>query len=242
MLSLPRAMYEGMAVQSKTARASLFALTALAAIAGQPVVACVMFAPFEIEEIRQADVVFSGELIRYEIMSPGRPGSLDDYGLLTVRVGEVLKGEVSGDVQLYWWNSTFGVPQTIERPNPLLIAAIRADRKGLPLRAPSATTFPTRRPDLLQVLQAPCSGAFILPYSQRNAADVRATLRGERVEKRDFFATAESMETPPVRAVLVRESSRMSENYVLGIFAIIAAGFIATFAYLRGRRIPPNGS
>ena len=149
--------------------------------------ACLMKAPFYIEDITQADVVFSGTLVRYEMVSPGRPDSLDEYGLLTVRVDKVLKGEVSGDVQLYWWNSTFGVPRTYEAKGPILIAAIRADGKGLPLRGPSATVFPTRRPDLLQIMQAPCSDAFILPYAPRTEEDIKIILGGGAVARRNYF-------------------------------------------------------
>lgn len=149
--------------------------------------ACMTDAPFHIEDIRQADVVFSGQLIHYEVVSPGRPDSLDEYGILTVRVSEVFKGKVSGDVKLYWWNSTFGMPKTMERKQPIMIAATRADSEGLPLRGPSATVFATRRPDLLQVMQAPCSDPFILAYSEMGAANIRTILGGGKVKPYDYF-------------------------------------------------------
>lgn len=62
--------------------------------------ACIDIAPFEIEDIRQADAVFTGQLVAYEPVSPGRPGSPDDYGLLTVRVDKVIKGKVRKKLQL----------------------------------------------------------------------------------------------------------------------------------------------
>jgi hypothetical protein len=148
--------------------------------------ACIDIAPFEIEDIRQADAIFGGKIIRYERVSPGRPNSLDDYGLLTVRVDEVLKGHVRGEVQLYWWNSTFGVPEE-EIESSVLIAAVDAKRKMLPLRGASATVFPTRRPDLLQLMQAPCSSPFLLDYTDQTVGNVRKILRGEAVGPHDYF-------------------------------------------------------
>lgn len=157
------------------------AAMALMATAPLPAAACMTRAPFRIEDIAQADAIFTGRLIRYDLVSPGRSNSLDEYGLLTVRVDKVLKGEVSGDVQLYWWNSTFGVPKTLAFDGPIIIAASGAGRSGLPLRGPSATVFASRRPDLLQVLQAPCSSPFILPYAVKSEDNIRAVLRGESV-------------------------------------------------------------
>jgi len=160
----------------------IFRFAAAALIAGPlPAAACMMKAPFQIEDIAQADAIFTGRLIRYELVSPGRANSLDEYGLLTVRVDKVLKGKVSGDVQLYWWNSTFGVPKTLPFDGPIIVAASGVERTGLPLRGPSATVFPSRRPDLLQVLQAPCSSPFILPYVAKSEDNIRAVLRGETV-------------------------------------------------------------
>lgn len=153
---------------------------ALLTIAGlpQPAIACRMVAPFHLEDLKQADTVFTGKLVRYQRISPGRPDTLDDYGLLTVQVSKVFKGKVSGDVQLYWWNSTFGVPKTVDKPGTILIAAVAPDTKPLPLRGSSATVFGTRRPDLLQVMQAPCSSPFILSSSKSLEDNVRTILRG----------------------------------------------------------------
>lgn len=164
-------------------RSSLRAATMvmIAATAPMPATACWTWTPLHIEDIGQADAIFTGRVIRYELVSPGRPNSLDEYALLTVRVDKVLRGEIAGDVQLYWWNSTFGVPRTMAFDGPIIIAASGAGRTGLPLRGPSATVFPSRRPDLLQILQAPCSSPFILPYAAKSENNIRAQLRGETV-------------------------------------------------------------
>jgi hypothetical protein len=156
-------------------------------VAAPPAHACRASTPLVVEDIRQADLVFTGRLVRYELVSPGRPNSLDEYALLTVRVDTVLKGTASGDVQLYWWNSTFGVPKTMEAAGPVLVAATSAAAKSLPLRGPSATVFASRRPDLPQILQAPCSSAFILPDSPTAEENVRTILAGGTAPPFDYW-------------------------------------------------------
>jgi hypothetical protein len=158
---------------------SALSLTCLGFVAAtQPAAACMMAAPFQIEDIKAADLVLTGTLVRYERVSPGRPDSLDDYGLLTIKVDQVLKGSASGEVQLYWWNSTFGVPEKLAFGGPIIVAAVGADKPGLPLRGPSATVFATKRPDLPQIMQAPCSSAFLLPFTRKSADNIRAILAG----------------------------------------------------------------
>jgi hypothetical protein len=181
-------------------RAIAWAWFVLLAIGASSAQACITFAPFKIEDIKHADEVFSGKLLRYERVSGDGPGSLSDYGLLTVRVQTVLKGKASGDVQLYWWNSTYGVPDRMERGEPILVAAVHAGGPSLPLRGGSATFRPTQRPDILQILQAPCSSPFFLDSSPANITVVRTTLSGGKVNaddapspltERDFFALPE---------------------------------------------------
>jgi hypothetical protein len=159
--------------------ATLVAFSFVAGLEPQSVQACITDLPLRPVDVRQADVVFTGRLLKYERVSPGRPDSLSDYGLITIRVETVMQGQITGDIQLYWWNSTFGVPKEWTRGENLLVAARRADRPGLPLRGPSATVFPSRRPDLPQVLQAPCSSPFIFPSSSENIETMQAVLAGK---------------------------------------------------------------
>ncbi len=70
------------------------------------------------------------------------------------------------------------MPKTIDKAGPIIVAGIRADGKRLPLRGPSATSFPSQRPDLLQILQAPCSSAFILDYSPKEEELIEGILAG----------------------------------------------------------------
>jgi hypothetical protein len=145
----------------------------------QPAQACFMNTPLLPKDARRADIVFTGRLLKYERVSPDPSLKLRSYGLLTIRVETVLQGQIAGDIQLYWENSTFGIPTEWTRGEDLLVAAIHADRPGLPLRGPSATIFPSRRPDLFQILQAPCSSPFIFPSSPDNIETMQAVLAGK---------------------------------------------------------------
>ena len=164
------------------AKVLLFPLLVVFACLPQAAHACRGYRPFVIDYLRHADVVFSGRLLRYELVSPGRA---DEHGLLTVRVDAVFKGRVSGDVQLYWVNSTFTQPSVMEFPEPILIAAVEQNRERMPATDPSATVRRTDRPDLLHVLQRPCSSPFILPYSRDTADHIQAILREGAVEPQD---------------------------------------------------------
>lgn len=153
----------------------------VAALAGvvQPAHACIIGIPFEIEDIRQADAVFVGEPIQFERVSPGWPISPVTYGLLTLRVSSVLKGRIAGDVQLYWENTSSGVPDRLYAPEQVIVAAIRAE----------PDRFPNAHDHLLHVLRHPCSSPFFLPYSQESENNIRAILRGEPVEVYDYHET-----------------------------------------------------
>jgi hypothetical protein len=178
--------------------------------------ACIDIAPFEIEDIRHADFVFSGEPVAYERASPTTPDTLGDYGLLTVRVEKAVKGNISGKVQLYWWNSTFGVPKDFSAPKQVLIAAVRAGHASLPLRGPSATIFPSQRPDLLQIMQAPCSSPFVLKYSEQSEADIRTILAGGSPAPHNYFATPDQEERIP-------HEERPSESLGMAVAAVAIA-------------------
>jgi hypothetical protein len=139
----------------------------------QPIQACWTDAPFRPVDARQADAVFTGRLLKYERVSFNGQGH---YGLLTIRVEIVLKGQIAGDVQLYWVNSTFALPAEWTRGENLLAAVIRANHPGLP----------TGRPDLLQILQAPCSSPFIFPSSPDNIETMQAVLAGKSGDDAQF--------------------------------------------------------
>ena len=93
-----------------------------------------------------------------------------------MRVDRVLKGRASGDVVLFWLNSTFGFPRRMAFTS-VLIAAGHGDRSILRQR-PEGQRLLLRYPGLMSVLQEPCSVPFILRATPTTVGNVRTVLRG----------------------------------------------------------------
>lgn len=204
-----------------------------AAFSAPSAIACIDIAPFEIEDIRQADAIFSGRLVRYERVSPGRPNSLTDYALLTVHVDRVIKGNVPKEVQLYWWNSTFGVPKEKRVDSSLLIAAVSAGRRMLPLRGGSASVFPTRRADLLQLMQAPCSMPFLLDDTEQNTIAVRDILRHQTVPPRNYFAVQMQVMEHDAHVSATRRSQNKKLAVALSTVLAVAIALAVIAGWMR---------
>lgn len=136
--------------------------------------ACEDLRPFVLEDIRSADAIFTGRLADYTRIDRDPPDAAGPYGLLTVDVEGVIKGQVPRRIQLAWHNSTFGISE--ERPTgvPLLVAAFQVDDD---MPGP-----------VWRVLQTTCAPPFLLDDTPRNRADVRAVLRGGSPPPADYFA------------------------------------------------------
>ncbi|WP_211196124.1 hypothetical protein [Alteraurantiacibacter aquimixticola] len=188
--------------------------------------ACITSAPFVVEDMREADAVFSGRVTSYEIVvSESEFGRPIDHGIITVAVDDVFRGELPASVPLYWGNSTFALPDELMVTEPSLFAAVNADSPGLPLRAPSATIFPNARPDLLQLMQAPCSGSFVLPYASAYRSEVEALLRGEPssyLDDQGTYAEGVDLEWTQIAAIRRSESPRAVWNGVLWLLVLLA--------------------
>lgn len=140
---------------------------AMLAVSGGTAIPCVMAARFEITDIRTADLVVRGEVVEFSKVGFGEERPLEHYGLIRLKVIETWKGEEREEWELYWWNSTFGIPEDWQFGAEVVIAAIDPSRPQPPLRGPSATVRGTVRPDLHQVLQAPCASPFVFRTSPR---------------------------------------------------------------------------
>lgn len=155
--------------------------------------ACIDIAKFEITDIRQADVIVSGELEDYEKVTVKDQGSLSDYAILTVKVRGWLKGKSAPTMRLSWDNSTFDEPNGMAIGAPVIVAGIDPNAAQPPLRGPSATMFAAPRTDMFRVLQAPCSGPFIFAASNELETDLRAILRGQDVKNVRYSVARSSL-------------------------------------------------
>lgn len=160
-------------------RCILTALVSLLPLSSQ---ACIVFAGFESADVIYADLVFEGEVIEYEYVAGGEQPSLRDYALITFRVDRALRGSTEDEVTLYWWNSTFGVRGEWNHSTALIVAAQDPTSPVPPLRSGSGVTKGIERPDLHQILQAPCSAPFFLPRDVRVADAITKILVAEPQE------------------------------------------------------------
>lgn len=148
---------------------------AVAGLSATQAAACFVPAPFVVEDIKAADVVFEGTVLNYDYVGcPREPLFAECHSLIDVQVHNTLKGEERDQWTLYWGNSIYGVPEEWEGEKRRLFAGKWVDGSGLPVRSGSATTVPSVHSELLQVLQAPCSDPFFLPADGKTIKEVRA--------------------------------------------------------------------
>lgn len=196
--------------------------------------ACIDIVPFEINDIRHADLVFNGTLVDYRVAEGPKSYSLNKYGLLTFRVDTVIKGKPPRTVQLYWWNSTFSLPETMDVGERLIVAAIDSGKR-LPLRGASGYVQSSMRPDLQQVLQAPCSVPFLLPYAEPSAANVVKVLRGQEAGDYNYFGSDESKDEPEEQAE-ANDSESPAWRIAALAFALCFMGFLLIWSRDGGNR------
>jgi hypothetical protein len=157
-------------------------------LVAEPAGACMMMAGLKIDDIEYASVVVIGKIVNYEIVRPkdeisefwrrtyGLKDVLSDYARFNVSVEEVLVGQPPEVLTVTWDNSTFGEPKTMKEGSYLI--GLRDPRAARPpLRGPSATVLPSREPNALTVLQAPCAPAFIFEASSPEATTIKTKLR-----------------------------------------------------------------
>lgn len=193
----------------------IFSTLILVSVTPHGASACVDFAEFEPADMAAADAILVGEIIDYQIVSPEKGRDISDYAIITMQIDKSLKGNQTGKVELYWENSTFGLPEELLVTQPALVAVVLAENEGMPSRGPSAKIFPTRRPDRMQVLQAPCSSAFILPHSKAVSQAVQQALQGS-IDWADVPSDAKD-----AQKFYVLKASRRSEG--IGNLGLIAA-------------------
>lgn len=201
-------------------------ITLLCVLTMAPVAAkaCVVPIPFEMNHIRNADMIVVGDVTGYEIVSSNEtPSSM--YGLITVHVQKSIKGGVSGDVKLLWLNSTFAFPDELPNTKPSIFAARRLS--GEVYSHGSARW---------QILQASCSSPFILPYSDIVAEDVGVVLRGGSVARgeEEYWSLDQATSWELTPAIHRRESS--TTLVIVALVGALGLSVLIAIWMLRRRR------
>lgn len=121
-------------------------------LASQPVLACRVNNDLNLPDVKNADVAVIGRISDYKVI-----GENGHYAQFSIQVDEILVGNVGKNLVVRWYNSTFALPEKMNE-GPFLIA----------LRAVS--------PDMMTVLQAPCSSPFIFEIASDEARIARGIL------------------------------------------------------------------
>jgi hypothetical protein len=153
-------------------RVTIAALFVAMTLAGTPAHACIMMVPIELTDIEYADVVVVGRIDHYERV--GNEELISGYAKFDVLVDEVLLGDAPQEITVTWDNSTFTEPETMA-PGPFVIALRDPGSRMPPLRS-SGSIFPNPKPDLLTLLQAPCSSPFMFASGSEEAKAIRQML------------------------------------------------------------------
>jgi len=161
----------------------LIAVFSASTLSATNATACFTPAPFVFEDIKMADIIFEGTVLKYDYIGcPKEPLLAECHSLIDIAVHRTLRGEDRKQWTLYWGNSIYGVPERWEGEKRRIFAGRWADSDELPVRSGSATTVPSARPEFLQVLQAPCSDPFFLPANEETVEKIRALIDAKSEE------------------------------------------------------------
>ena len=175
-----------------------FAVSLTLAAPGQ---ACIMPVPFDINDVKKADIVVLGRIKNYEIvqdqkarkrrtellagdttMSPESRKVMEeqkyfqtDYARFEIHVDEAIKGSPPKVIGLTWNNS--GKPKPGK--SDVLLFALKSYEPRAPSPELSSKTGSMAGQRIYSILGHPCSGAFILEPAKENISSVRAALSGK---------------------------------------------------------------
>ena len=91
-----------------------------ALLLNSPARSCAVFNPFRLEAIRNAPIVFKGQVVDYSLV---RHPQGFDFATFTFKIVETYRGDVYDMLKLSWLNETFGLPKKWDIPD-LIVAAI----------------------------------------------------------------------------------------------------------------------
>lgn len=186
--------------------------------------ACIVYRESHLEEIRQADVVFVGDITSYEIVERDSGyGHAIEEGLLTINVTNTIKGSAPSTVKLAWPNSTFGFAPEM-RTFRLGIYAATYDPSGFPEELNAHL-----RSDQLYLFQPPCSGGFAMPHSEADEGVIRQVLAGSSATFDDLRAWGD-VEVVQLKAIRRSESPEgVAYGVILVAITFLICGLVAVW-------------
>ncbi|HTN15842.1 MAG TPA: hypothetical protein VL094_13655 [Sphingomonadaceae bacterium] len=186
--------------------------------------ACIAFTPAKLEQIRQADVVFAGDIVSYDILERHGPYFPRETGFITVKVRSAIRGTLPPTVRLAWYNSTFEFPSELLAFRPAIFAA-RYRESGDPVGSSLPDAGKPSTADLT-LFQPPCSSEFILPRSDAAEEVIRQVLNGKATTFEDLSAATSGAQTVELKAIRRSESPPGVFSGVLAVaFLSLTAGF-----------------
>lgn len=135
-------------------------------LASEPALACRFQREPNLNEVKQADLVVIGKITEYQVIRHEGVGS---YSRFVIQVEQVIVGKASDRLPVTWENSTFGQPEKIAEGQYLI--ALHAGSTGNYI-----TGSPHREPNVMSVLQEPCSRALMFEVSSNEARITRDIL------------------------------------------------------------------
>lgn len=190
--------------------------------------ACIDIQPFRIEGVKNAEAVFVGHPFDFQRIPP--------LGFLKVRVHSVLKGRPPKIVRLVWV-SNFGIPDQLDLPNEVIIAASRERDDSYYQEILDKGVDRFERSALFHLEGSTCSADYILDHTPQNIANIRMIIRGEKVTPHDYRRAinliAERGYSRRAEAERSRRESMRIGGIACGIFALILSAFLL----LRRKRV-----
>ena len=205
-----------------------------------PANACAMLEQQNLDDISEADAIFSARVVSYKIVPhPRYEGA--EFALFKLDVDRSFRGDLKGIQHVRWHNSTFGLPQAPPTPDFILVAVDDLDNRADDL----AQKYP------LQIFQRPCSAAFIFPYDRKLEESVWQAANGTvpcSTLKEAFYAGEVFPPPAPSRPIAVepRDETGKAANSPGVDFekalSVLAAVFLsALLAFIGFRAFGPDG-
>ncbi|MFA0813628.1 hypothetical protein [Microbulbifer epialgicus] len=141
---------------------------------GPDATACIVIKNFVFENMLSADHVFIGKVEKYIVVGRNRYTGMPRHALITFSVEEELFGKHDGSiVDLFWTNSTFGLPVQLDEDR-YLVASVKVSGQSI-----IEDQYPFKLSNFEGVLQASCAAPFLLKPIAENVEKARKILRAE---------------------------------------------------------------